>query len=88
MSRGDRLIDFQSSPPSNSSGRPAFLAPWKLASNSAFSRSNWSPLKCPPVDYTSAPEGLAELSKSALFQRDAALCRSIAVAAASIGDSP
>jgi hypothetical protein len=35
-----------------------------------------------------APEGRALLSRRALFQRLAALCVSMAVAAASIGDRP
>jgi hypothetical protein len=49
MSLGENAIAFQSSPPSSSSGRPAFFAPWKLAPSAPFSRSYCSGVSCPSL---------------------------------------
>ena len=79
---------FQSSPPSSSSGRPALrgalvirlqfgLQPVELLVGQRSRRRQ-----------TSAPEGRAALSSSALFQAPAALWMSSATAAASSGDRP
>jgi hypothetical protein len=48
MSFGESDIDFQSSPPSRSSGRPARAAPVKPDSSSPFSRSYCSADRLPP----------------------------------------
>ena len=90
MSLGDNDIAFQSSPPSSSIGRPALRVPWYWSSSSRFKRSNWlSERTAPsPAEYTSAPDGRAALSSSALFHFAALLWVSIATAAGSIEDSP
>jgi hypothetical protein len=58
-----------------------------LISSSAFSRSNCASVSAVPPT-TSAPDGRAALSRSALFHALAALWMSSAVAAASMGDKP
>ncbi len=93
ISLGERLISFQSSPPSNSSGLPALMAPVNCSSIWFLTLVNCSSLSTPPLPSsdiltTSAPLGFAPFWRRAWFHTAALLCWSILYAAASMGDIP